>query len=327
MTVGAILTGAGRNQVRFGKATAERVRRVAKKLGYRPNMAAQQLSGLPSRLIGVVGKNWFTEMPLRVLSWLNQAADDAGFRIINSQTNSQREPLNNYLGECSSRGVDGVIYLAHGDDPVWNEARGLFSTIPCAVALMGDPGIPGVHCVLSDFAGGVKSAVEHLHERGRRRIVQVLEDVDLEVNRQRREGMIQGFQACGLPFTDDSICVATKGWGYDSSPQFDELIEELVIRRKADAIIGDTDGGTIAIMNALRRRGMESGKDVAFVGWGHELYGLLSVPTLTTVQFHLDQLCKHAINLIRDHVEQVEFESPARQIVPADLVIRESSTG
>ena len=324
MTVASVLTGAGGKRIRVGADTAERVREIARRLDYRPNMAAQQLSGVSSRLIGLVGHDWFSAMPLRMLAWLNKVADKESFRLIVSQTSGNEQPLRDYLRECDARGVDGVIYLAHGDDSVWEESRELFEQIPCVVVLMGNPGIAHAHCVDSDFAGGVIQAIEHLHQRGRRRIVQVLEDLNLDVNRKRRAGQIQAFESLGMEFNEQSIRVATKDWALDA-PAFDGLVEELVHDRGADAILADTDAGALALMNAMRRRGIEPGKDVSIVGWGHEPYSLLSSPTLTTVQFHLDQIASHAVKLVHAHSRNHRDHNPERIMVPADLVIRGSS--
>lgn len=324
MTAAAVLTGAGGKRIRVGAATADRVRKVADKLGYAPNLVARQLSGQPSKLIGVVAADWFHALSLRMLSWLNKTADEHGYRIISSQTNHQQRQLEQYLRECGGRGVDGVIYLAMDDDAVWPEASKLFRAIPCVVSLMGDPGIKHGHRVRTDFGHGVALAVEHLYSQGRHRIVQVLEDVELDANRQRQAGLRAAFEKLGLPFTDESICVASKDWEIDD-PRFDELIEELVVCRQADAILGDNDNGAIALMNALRRRGIQPGEDVAFVGWGSDTIARLSYPTLTTVKFHLDQIAEHAIRTIIESGSTTLTE-PRVMDVPVDLIVRESST-
>lgn len=325
MAVAAVLTGAGGGRVRVAKATAERVRSIAQQMNYRPNIAAQQLSGRPSRILGVVGHNWFESMPVRVLSWLNKIADEQGYRVISSQTNGRGESLRDYVDECSARGVDGVIYVAHADDGAWGVAKQAFKPMSRVVTLMGDPGIRHAHRVLSDNAGGVELAVGHLHRTGRRRIVQVLEDMEFQVNRQRLEGMQRAFNKLGLNFTEQSVCVETKGWP-PGSPRFDELVQELVLNRKADAVIADSDSGAVSFMNALRRRGIRPGEDVAVIGWGHDLWGMLAEPMLTTIHLGLDRLAAHAIRLILEQIDHREKNpTPQHILVPQDLDIRGSA--
>lgn len=325
MAVAAVLTGAGGGRVRVAKETAKRVRDIARKMNFRPNIAAQQLSGRPSRIIGVVGHDWFESMPVRVLSWLNKVADEHGYRVISSQTNGRGESLRDYVEECSARGIDGVIYMAHADDAIWNVAKRAFAPASRVVSLMGDPGIRRAHRVLSDYAGGIEQAVEHLHRTGRRRIVQVLEDMELQVNCLRRDGMQRAFDKLGLTFNAKSICVETKGWP-PGSPRFDDLVEKLVMRRRADAVIADSDSGAASFISALRRRGIRPGQDVAVVGWGHDVWGVFSDPTLTTIHLGLDQLAGHAVRLIVDQIDKPDREMSAqRLVIPQTLIVRESA--
>lgn len=323
MTVAAVLNGAGGNRIRVSQSTAGRVRQIAEELGFLPNMAAQQLAGMPSRVIGVIAKSWFTSLPLKAMAWLSKFTDLQDYRIITSETQSSENSLAKYLRECDSRGVDGLIYFAREDESLWPKARELFRDSPRVVSIMGDPGIPHGSCVLSDFAGGVKQAVKHLHQQGRQRIVQILEDLDIQANRQRRLGMIEAFEECGLEFTDQSICIATKGWE-PNSPNFGPLAEEL-INQKIDALIADSDTTAIVLMNEMRRRGVEPGREIAVIGWGHEVFGYMSYPQLTTVQFHMDQVCSVAVQTILDQLASKEQFAPRRIIIPTDLVVRESA--
>ncbi len=82
MAVSAVLMGTGNGRVRVSTETAERIRKIADDLGYRPNRAAQQLAGRGSGIVAVVANDCRNFLTQRALAWLHEAAQQDGLRVM-----------------------------------------------------------------------------------------------------------------------------------------------------------------------------------------------------------------------------------------------------
>ena len=182
-----VLTGAGAGRIGgVGAAKAAEIRRIAVELGYVPNQAAQQLAGKRSGIIGALARTWNMATERRLHGWLQQIANSRGFDVLGAQSYDELNSVERFLDNCQSRGVDGLLVMAFASDDLWLHAASLLTRLPRVITLVGDPQIAGIPSVVSDVSGGTFLGVSHLHKRGRRRIVQILENVDTAMNRSRQ---------------------------------------------------------------------------------------------------------------------------------------------
>ena len=187
-TVSYVLNG-GKMCSRISGETANKIRRIAKRLKFHPNHAARQLAGKRSGIIGVLAKTfWDTEQ--RTMGWLNQLASTQNLKMLAWQMDAHPEALEAFVDECIGWNVDGLVYIAFKYDSVWPLVAKALTRLPRVVSVLGDPGIPGGYAVDFDAADGVRQCVEHLHRQGRRRIVQVLEELDVQIDRRRHEAFL-----------------------------------------------------------------------------------------------------------------------------------------
>ena len=309
----------------IGKATAVRIRRIAKQLNFHPNHGAAMLKGKRTGVIGALATNWlWVPVRARFLAYLNQTADVRGERILTWQSNQQAEPVEQFVGEFFGRGIDGLIYLAFDNDCEWPTVRPLLAQLPCVVSVMSDPGIAGGSCVVCDVADGTRQAVEHLHGRGRRKIVNVVEGLDTSFNRQRHEAFCRAHEALGRPLEADQLCLDTRGWTDSDLPKFVALAEDLVRRRGADAILADNDIGAAMLIRAAAELGLRVPDDVAVIGWGNETVSRFTNPRLTTVEYRPVQIIEAAMDIVAGMIENPDGTEPKSVTIKPELIVRES---
>ena len=296
-----MLNGCERGQTRVKPETAEKIRRIAKKLNFHPNHAARQLAGMRSGIVAALAGDWGEQTELRVLSWLNQTAHHRGLEILAGQI-GEKMTFERYVEKCLSWNVEALIFVAFGNNAVWPKATQTLARLPRVVSLLGNPGIPGSCCVESDVAAGVCQAVEHLHQQGRQKIVQVLPDVDTQLNARRRRAFLDAHAGLGRPVSDDLLCVATAGFDAVAHPEdtarYAALCNELVDARRADAILAPDDFAAAEFLRTLRRRGIRMPDDVAVIGWGNEQTARWLDPPLTTVSYDLAKVAEAAFELL-----------------------------
>ena len=190
---------------------------------------------------------------------------------------------------------------------------------------MSDPGIPGGSCVLSDVADGARQAVEHFHQQGRRKIVEVLEGLDTRLNLQRHEAFCQAHEKLGRPLDADQLLIATRGWNETDLPKFVALVDDMVHQRHADAILADNDVGAALFIRALSELGLRAPDDVAVIGWGDETILRFINPTLTTLGYGLDEMMDTTLDIMAGLIENPDRTEPKSVTIKPKLIVRESA--
>ena len=114
-TVSQVLSGKYR-AARVSEKTAEKIRRLAKRLNFHPNHAAQQLAGKRSGIAAVLARVWMDETHIRLLAFLTDAARRVGLEVLAGQTD-ENLPFEQYVEKCLGWNVDGLIYVAMGTTP------------------------------------------------------------------------------------------------------------------------------------------------------------------------------------------------------------------
>jgi DNA-binding LacI/PurR family transcriptional regulator len=319
-----VLTGAGRGKVGgVGKAKAAEIRRIAAELGYVPNLAAQQLAGKRSCIVGVVASQWWST-ETRFFSVLQQACAAQGLDILAMQANDRVEWVERSVETWLGRGVEAVIVLGFVHDAFWSQTADMLARFPRVISVVVDPGIHGSRSIESDIAGGMRLAIEHLLGQERRKIVSILEDLETKMNRLRREAFFGVMNQWGRSVEPSQLCLATKGWSDEDWPQFVELCEALVCGG-ADAIVADSDFSAAFICKAILARGLRVPEDVAVVGWGNEVISRWGNPRLTTVSYEFETIVETCLELLAGWPEDGAADQHGSNIVPMKLVVREST--
>jgi DNA-binding LacI/PurR family transcriptional regulator len=324
MAVSHVLMGTGKGYIRVSEKTAERIRRVAQELGYTPNRAAQQLAGKRSGVLGILANDWMHPTELRILSWVQQLVDQRGLRVLASQANRSVERVKRYVADYVGRGIDSLIFVAFGNDALWPLLRGAFTAVPQVVSVLGRPDFDQCFYVDTDPAEGVRQAVTYLHQQGRRRIVQVLEDVESLMNRVRAEAFHKVCEELGCDDDPRQRCVILQ----DRKPnefRIRAFAEELLASRKADAIIAPSDGGALEVIHTLFLKGRRIPDDVAVVGWGNDVVMPFSAPGLTTVDFRFEAIIGKALDMLAELAENSGQENVASTVIPPQLLIRQTA--
>jgi len=305
--------------------TAERIRAIAKRLNFQPNLAAQQLAGKRSGVVAVLAGDFFHAPQVRAFSRLSHLCNSRGLEALGRESASQPFNMDDYVNKCIARNVEGLIFLTLDRDKLRPQDAKALARLPHVISLFDNPCIPGGHCVDFDSVEGVRQAVAYLHGQGRRKIVQILESLDTMMNRRRCQGFLKSHAELGRPVSDDQICVATKGWDFDKYPEYAALLDELVDRRGADAIIADNDYTASALAKAIQRRGLRMPDDVALVGWGNEIVSRWLNPSLTTVDYRIQEMMTAALDLLIDLIERPGEDGAQTIRIKPELLIRESA--
>jgi LacI family transcriptional regulator len=294
-----VLTGSGQGQIRVSDEKARLIRAVAKQLNFHPSHAAQLLKGKPSTTLGLISANWREPLHLRAFYWLQVLAAQRGYQLLTAQCLTLEETERTVV-QFRSRGIDGAMVFAEGQEFRTPAMRACLSQLPLLVSLVGRPLIPASVALEFDEADGIDQTVRHLQEQGRRKIALLLEDRSASSSR-RRQGFLQAHKSLGIDVKGEQIFVGTKLWIWslaDLREQVDAAIERLVFGCGVDALIASNDHVGAFLAQGLSRRGLRVPADVALVGCENDLVSHHTNPPLTTIAFPVRDLAQAAVDML-----------------------------
>jgi len=295
--------------------TRERVREVAREVGYAADPAAQALVTQRTRLVAVVVGDNAGHRDLSLLFFAKVLA-----AISRRLAHSDYEAL---LLQPFEIGVqhrfDAAILI------------GTDSTDPLVVALWKrNVPLVGVDVRLgrwrsafvgSDHAEGVRLAVVHLHARGHRRIAHVAGARNTLAGADRIAAFRRETTRLGLDLPAEYL----REGDFSSASGYRETSALLALEERPTAIIAGSDLMALAALQAIRDANLQPGTDIAVVGFDDLEAAALAHPPLTTIRQDRESLgtlaAQSAIQLI-EHPNS----APPDTILPVELVVR-GSTG
>ena len=270
-------------------ATRERVMRAAEELGYRPDVRARLLARSQSRLIGTVFGMAGT-FHFDVLDGLYTAAEERGYELILSALTQSRGEERAVQSLQDFR-FDALVMI--GPD---TETPMLAGRVP--LVLVGwHVDDPAVDSVRTSDARGMQLAVDHLVERGHRRIVHVDGGVGT-ISTSRRDEFLRAMDAHGLA-ADARVLTGglTRLEGYAAART---MIDDPLL---PTAVIGFNDEVAVSVLEALLHAGHRVPDDVSVIGWDNSLVSKLPHVRLTTVSQDPPLMAKLAVDRAIARVE------------------------
>ena len=308
-TVSRVLAGRA-SAARIGKKTAARVRAAAKRMGYRPNLAARSLRTRRTHTLGLLVTELANPFFATIAGAVESAASAAGYStmIATSGEDARREA--EYLSVLRARPVDGLI-VAPAAGKV---ARGgaLTSVIKSGLpTVLIDRRVPGIDCdrVLVDNRVGAAELVAALAKLGARRLAMAGGPPGVWTAAERLAGFKKGLKRAGLGFSPDlarSGAFATET-GRRAARAF------LKQKRPADAIVAANNRILLGVLEVLDRAG-EKARRIAVGGFdGVPFAGLLGRPIVVAEQPR-EEIGRQAARMLIERLEG-KARGKAREVV------------
>ncbi len=311
-------------------AMRARVQVVIDEHGYTPNAAARAMVTKRTKILGLlipsisVGDyggvmNFFSV----IIQSASEACQRRGhYLLLATLTDEQR---NNFVRDVLRAGyIDGLIASTLNDDPLVPHL--LASDVP--LVLIGRNSLfPGANFVDVDNFHSAASAVAHLIERGKRRIVHVALPPGGAASQARLDGYYHALQQRGLPL-DERYVITTHGYTDHYLRQVDQLFGQT---DPPDGIFAASDSYAISIIQLLQRRGLRVPQDVAVVGFDDQITAATCSPPLTTVRQPVAKLGEQAVQMLLRLLDDTstgcdgEAQGAQQTVLPTQLVIRAST--
>jgi len=296
--------------------TRERVREVARSVGYSADPAARGLVTQRTQLVAVVvGDNaGHRDLSLlffgKVMAAVSRRLAVAGIDALLLQE----------LDVAPQHRFDAAILIGvDGSDPLVTE---LWTH---SVPLVGvDVRVGGRRTAFvgSDHREGMRLALAHLHKLGHRRIAHVAGARNTVAGADRIAAFLRETAQRGLALPDGYVREAD----FSSAGGYRETRALLELDERPTAVVAASDLMALAALQAIRDAGLEPGRDVAVVGFDDLEAAALAHPPLTTIRQDRAKLGVVAAERALELIEHTET-TPPETILPVELIVRSSTAG
>lgn len=296
---------------RISLTTVGRVREVAERLGYQPNLTARGLStgrtGNLAMVIPNIANPFFTDL----MQAFHAAANAHGYSVFLIDIGESREMEAERLAEMTTQ-TDGVLLVS----PRMVSSK-LTSLVTTSKFVLVNRIVPGVPSIDIDSSKAIHVLLRDLQDAGHKKIVYVRGPA-LGYSDQRRRRLIRqiclerGLQLWTTPFS--------KNKGFDASATL-----ELVLTVGATALLAHSDVVAIEVLSQCRRMGISVPEDLSIIGHDNIRMAEAVYPRLSTIDAKTHLAGKSSAELLVDFVEG-RLSPPYRTLkLSAEYVQRDSS--
>jgi LacI family transcriptional regulator len=302
----------------ISSTTKEKIKQVARELGYIPNYMARNLSSNSSRTIGVIVPKIAHSFFSNVIEAIYDSAFEQKYEIILtvSQENAERELQ--HIRSLLSMRVDGLIISVSQqtkDDAIFQKIKkwGIPLTFMDRVI-----NIQGFNSVVADDQGGAFSAVEQAIKVGYRKIAHFAGYTHINIGKERLLGYESAMKKYGLTVRPEWIVHG--GFSEeDGTKGFKRIYES---GNLPEVIFAVTFPVALGVYRAAQHYGLTIPKDIDIISFGNSggLNQFLS-PPMSYVEQPTKELGRKALELTIENVKQKNKSLPRTITLPTRLVL------
>ena len=296
---------------------ADRVKKAAAALGYRPNVLARSLITGRSRIIGLVVAYLDNQFYPLAMERLSRALQEQGYHLLVFMASSDGPELDRVVEELLDYQVDGIIAASVGiSDQLATrcEAAG----IPVVLFNRGQDDARFSQVTSDNVAGGRRVA-EFLLAGGHARIAHVSGWAGSSTGRDRQAGFLAGLAAAGR------VAVAVVDGAYRRDTAADAARRLCSGAGRPDAIFVGNDHMALAVLDVLRHElGLDVPGDVSVVGYDDVPAAAWAPYRLTTVRQSADAMVAETVRMLTGLIE-TPTRAAEKIATDAPLVVRRSA--
>ena len=285
----------------IGEETKANIRRVAKEMGYSPNLSARALKTNRTYGIGVLfvdeaqsglTHDYFSS----VLDSFKRTAEKSGYDITFINSCKNRPDRMSYLEHSRYRGFDGVVIACIDfHDPEVMEL--IQSDLPVVTI---DHLFNNRIAVVSDNVNGMRQLFTYIYKKGHRKIAYIHGE-DTSVTQNRLSSFYKTAKELGVEIPDEYVREAAYR---DTKEAYKKTMELLDLPDPPTCILYPDDFASFGGINAIQARGLRIPEDISVAGYDGIRVARHIEPKLTTLRQDTELIghepAKNLINLIEE---------------------------
>jgi LacI family transcriptional regulator len=300
--------------------TREKVLALASELNYRPNFNAMGLVNRNSHNIAVILPFITNYYFSTVITGIQEVAYKNDYNIILHITNDSPERELSIIKNLAVSNLDGLLVSVSTNSDAGTHFQQVMDTgVPIVFFDRVSDGIPTSKVMQDDYNGAFE-AVEHLIERGYKKIAHIAGPEGLSFTQKRKKGYLDALKKHGLPAKDRWI--VHSGFSQEDAQQ--DATKIFSRKDQPDAIFAVNDRKAIGAIITLKEMGLQVGKEVGVIGFTNDPVSTVVSPTLSTIAEPAFEIGKKSCELLLKHINKRNFIAEDI-ILPGTLIAREST--
>ncbi len=304
------------NPEKVNEATRNKVLKVIKELGYKPNAIARGLASHKTTTVGIMLSDVTRASTSQLLGGIIDIAKKYSYSIKIFSMAGDNSVLDS-IREVISEQVDGVLFLNNEIDNnqmnIVKEQTGN-ANIPLVLTnvISEDPELASVAI---DYVDASYNITKELINKGKKNIYLLSTVRRYTVNTKKEEGYIKAMNEANL----EPKIFRTSGDLSINTPHFEEYFDT----HEVDAAIGVRDSIAVSFMNVMINKGKRVPEDVAVVGYQNTKYAMLSRPALTCIDTPVYDIGAVAMRLLTKIMKGEDVDN-IKVVLPHKVIRRQS---
>ena len=304
---------------RVNAATAKRVLRAAKALGYQPNPIARSLRTNKTHTIGMLIPDLTNPLFPPMVRGVDQVLSARGYTLLLADTDNSGEREEQLYTALRNRQVDGLVFgTALRQHPLLQ--RVIREQVP-VVLINRVSDEQSTLAVVGDEISGVRQAVDHLVTLGHRDIAYIAGPQNTSTGAGRRLAFTQAMSEHGLP-SNPALMRECASWTEEEGAR--QLASLLDGGDRVTAVVAGNDMIALGCYDVLHARGIDCPGEISVVGFNDMPFVDKFAPPLTTVRLPNHEIGAEAARLLLDRING-GVHGPRIVTLPVELVIRGST--
>lgn len=297
------------------EATRNKVLKIIKDKGYKPNANARGLASRRSTTVAVVIPELSRASVAEMIQGIDDAAKKFGYTI-RLFINRDAKMSEDLWGEVIASSVDGILFT---NDEMTKEIYHQIEYTPVPVVFvntLSQKDTIGSVCV--DYEDCAYHITKEMIERGNKNIVFVGTEHKYALNEMKQRGYVRAMNEAGLSpeliYSSGNINV-NEGF-------FNKMLDEKV----PDVALVVRDSIAISLMNVAVKKGIKVPDEFQVIGFQNTRYALLSNPKLTSAEIPIYEMGSRAMSYLTELMkEEVKQHKAEKILLPYDIIWREST--
>ncbi len=305
------------NPEKVNKQTRDKVLRVIKELGYRPNAIARGLASRKSTTVGVIVADISRAAVSQLLGGILDIAKKYEYAV-KLFTMDERADIKETMRQVVAEQVDGILFLNDELDNsqmemVTNHIQDAQIPVVLCNVIYDENDIPSVSI---DYEKSTYDVTKELLDKGNKRVYLATTVHRYSTNYHKVRGYERAMKDAGL----EPLVFRTSGDVSVNTLHFDEFIKN----NEIDAVIAVRDSIAVSFINTSIRLGYKVPEDFEVVGLQNTKYAILSRPTLTCVDTPVYDIGAVSMRLLTKLMAGEEVQDD-KILLPSHVVKREST--
>ena len=305
------------NPEKVNKETRDKVLRVIKELGYKPNAIARGLASRKSTTVGIIVSDISRAAVSQLLGGILDIAKKYEYAA-KLFTMDENADIKEVMRQVVAEQVDGILFL---NDELDNEQMEMVmnhiqdAQIPVVLCnvIYDEKDIPSVAI---DYEKATYDMTKELIEKGKKKIYLASTVHRYSTNYHKVRGYERAMQDAGL----EPLVFRTSGDVSVNTLHFDEFIKN----NEIEAVIAVRDSIAVSFIYTAIRLGYKVPDNFIVVGLQNTKYAILSRPTLTCVDTPVYDIGAVSMRLLTKLMAGEEVND-SRIVLPYHIVEREST--